>query len=663
VFIHPWRGTAMAPRSRSRQRSASSHRRDRSKGSRQRSVATAARANLRPRRSRSCERREDERRRRLGRSRSYERRDGERIGNWDAWVAQNDRVESAPPRRRSRSRDDGHHYGKSKGKGKTPLPRPGFDDDDRLQQLGDDPRYFKGAELGKAQKAAMGITGLTGRNTASFEPKSTLVRPAMRVYYGSVAKRYRQPFKHDDVIIVPDFFCEEKSFESYHEILKDLKMLSAEEEFDLASSHACSRAVARMRKYFSIEDEGSSVRFEWYRNGSDDSPLQREVGRFKSRLSKGRNCMVILALGATRELAFRRTVTDELLFFPQINGGLSFFGRDVCLRWQQGINICQQADCAGQGHILVSVVGNSTAVLEESNLAPAPSDEKRGPEGFDGRWDVPCRQIPRPLGRIITVPPRRRYSMPVKHDDIIVVPEFACAEADWEIYYKLISEMRMSQGRGDNKAEWISWHEGAHLLSQNPEGSATYKQVLAKMCDYFSIGEKNRGTRFNWYRDGADWKPFHHDSAAFNPSRAKNQNCTIGISFGASRELAFRHAKTGELLYFPQKNGMLFYFGRDANIVWQHGINALPDADQDGKGRISIILWGLCTTAIDEAGSPPMLDNESRGEKGKGKGKGKGGYDGRRNQPCRDFQKGSCRYGEHCRFSHEQQGGAAAGRR
>merc|ERR1711998_499817 len=87
------------------------------------------------------------------------------------------------------------------------------------------------------------------------------------------------------------------------------------------------------------------------------------------------------------------------------------------------------------------------------------------------------------------------------------------------------------------------------------------------------------------YVDGSDWKPFHHDSAAFNPQRAKSQNCTIGISFGASRDLALRHAKTGELLYFPQKNGMLFFFGRDANIIWQHGINALPDDPRGSGGK------------------------------------------------------------------------------
>jgi hypothetical protein len=255
--------------------------------------------------------------------------------------------------------------------------------------------------------------------------------------------------------------------------------------------------------------------------------------------------------------------------------------------------------------------------------------------------------------------------MPVKHDDVIVVPEFFCAEDDWEVYYQLLTEMRESQSAGQNKAEWLSWHEGAHLLSQNPTGSKTYHRVLDKMCDYFSVAEKNRGTRFNWYRDGSDWKPFHHDSAAFNLQRAKTQNCTIGISFGASRDLALRHAKTGELLYFPQKNGMLFFFGRDANIIWQHGINALPECQQDGKGRISIILWGLCTTAVEEKDSPPMLDDSTRDGK-KGKGKGKPNFsmhgpptwqsqpDGRRNQPCRDHQRGSCSYGDRCRFSHAQ---------
>ena len=33
---------------------------------------------------------------------------------------------------------------------------------------------------------------------------------------------------------------------------------------------------------------------------------------------------------------------------------------------------------------------------------------------------------------------------------------------------------------------------------------------------------------------------------------AQNQNITVGVSFGATRELAFLHAETGNKIYFPQ---------------------------------------------------------------------------------------------------------------
>ncbi len=98
------------------------------------------------------------------------------------------------------------------------------------------------------------------------------------------------------------------------------------------------------------------------------------------------------------------------------------------------------------------------------------------------------------------------------------------------------------------------------------------------------------------------------------------QNITVGVSFGRTRELAFLHAKTGTKIYFPQTNGMLFSFGRDVNILWKHGVNALSDEEQhlDSRGRVSIILWGLVSDVREEGGSPPMLPYNDHG---------KGGYD------------------------------------
>ena len=87
------------------------------------------------------------------------------------------------------------------------------------------------------------------------------------------------------------------------------------------------------------------------------------------------------------------------------------------------------------------------------------------------------------------------------------------------------------------------------------------------------------------------------------------------MSFGATRELAFIRASPLEngdkvRLYFPQTNNGAFSFGRDANILWKHGINALSPDQQDGKGRISIIVWGLAKNVIEEEGSPPLLGSE-----------------------------------------------------
>ena len=72
----------------------------------------------------------------------------------------------------------------------------------------------------------------------------------------------------------------------------------------------------------------------------------------------------------------------------------------------------------------------------------------------------------------------------------------------------------------------------------------------------------------------------------------------------------------------------------------QHGVNALHPSEQDGKGRISIILWGLASKAINEDGSPPLLGSDGKGphsNKGKnhdnGRRKnGRGGGDKRRNE-------------------------------
>ena len=132
------------------------------------------------------------------------------------------------------------------------------------------------------------------------------------------------------------------------------------------------------------------------------------------------------------------------------------------------------------------------------------------------------------------------------------------------------------------------------------DASPTFCKVVERIESYF--GMTANATRFNWYRDSSDWKPFHHDAAAMKPERfAHKQNCTIAASFGATRDVSFLHAKNGCTLDIPQPNGSAYTFGRDVNLEWKHGIKALPSDRTDSAGRISIICWGWLDQ--DDSGS------------------------------------------------------------
>jgi hypothetical protein len=105
-----------------------------------------------------------------------------------------------------------------------------------------------------------------------------------------------------------------------------------------------------------------------------------------------------------------------------------------------------------------------------------------------------------------------------------------------------------------------------------------------------------KATRFNLYRDDVEWKPFHHDASAVDPEKAKIQNFTVGVSFGATRDIAFEDAmeEVGHrrVISIPLVNGMTYCFSRDINTNWRHGVPQLPPSLEGKYGRISIIAWG-----------------------------------------------------------------------
>lgn len=174
-------------------------------------------------------------------------------------------------------------------------------------------------------------------------------------------------------------------------------------------------------------------------------------------------------------------------------------------------------------------------------------------------------------------------------NDVIIFPNFI---DDANIYNKLLEEMG-NTGIEESQL-WKLWHGDSHLIADDhlnyKEKVPTFGKIIDKLKNEFKIDVKS--TRFNWYKNSDDWKPFHHDAAAVKEHIAKVQNFTIGLSFGATREIAFENAKTKTTVSFVLKNGTAYAFSKDININWKHGIPQIPPEKKNFDGRISIIAWG-----------------------------------------------------------------------
>lgn len=190
---------------------------------------------------------------------------------------------------------------------------------------------------------------------------------------------------------------------------------------------------------------------------------------------------------------------------------------------------------------------------------------------------------------------------PLTVHDVLFVPELFCAEHDYALYRDMLAELEASSGGEDI---FQLWHGDSHVIANDraqrgawKTNSRMFQRVLKRIETYF--GMTIAATRLNWYREGTnDWKPFHHDRAAFTPDCP--QNLTVACSLGpTTREVGFEHARTGTTVFMAAPNGSAYTFSRDVNCEWKHGVIPLA-APADG-GRISIIAWGWAVQ--DTAGS------------------------------------------------------------
>jgi hypothetical protein len=174
-------------------------------------------------------------------------------------------------------------------------------------------------------------------------------------------------------------------------------------------------------------------------------------------------------------------------------------------------------------------------------------------------------------------------------NDVIIIPNFI---KDKEAYDKLFNEINNSNI--DTDKLWKLWHGDSHMIADDnlnwKQKVPTFGSIVHLIEKYFRMDIKS--TRFNHYQNSSEWKPFHHDAAAVKEHIAKIQNFTVGVSLGATRDIAFEHAKTKTVISIPLKSGSAYAFSKDVNINWKHGVPQIHPDKAFNEGRISIIAWG-----------------------------------------------------------------------
>ena len=195
----------------------------------------------------------------------------------------------------------------------------------------------------------------------------------------------------------------------------------------------------------------------------------------------------------------------------------------------------------------------------------------------------------------------------------IYLPQFLgeaeAQQALKDLTQEFIDHVREEEGReitSITDAGLVAWSK--HCKYEDPTFSPTFKKLVAKMeqhfdCDAFA-------TRLNVYRDGTDWKPFHHDSHAFHKGAGSKEDFTMGLSLGSQRTLEFMHVDSKTKFGFPQGTGDCFAFTSVANREFQHGV---PRGDSKAALRISLIAWGRRRSLNTRNSAASDRDVDSRG--------------------------------------------------
>jgi len=186
---------------------------------------------------------------------------------------------------------------------------------------------------------------------------------------------------------------------------------------------------------------------------------------------------------------------------------------------------------------------------------------------------------------------KTKFDEKLTSKDVLVVNNLFDDFNRYDIYNSLVNEIESCGIRSESLLKL--WHGDSHLIADDKLNwkinCPTFNMVLDRIQEYFDMDIQ--ATRFNWYKDTSQWKPYHKDSSAINPEKAKIQNFTLAVSFGTTRETSFeRDTRDKTKISIPVSDGSIYAFCKDTNVLWRHGI--LKEDEIKNEGRISIIAWG-----------------------------------------------------------------------
>jgi hypothetical protein len=266
---------------------------------------------------------------------------------------------------------------------------------------------------------------------------------------------------------------------------------------------------------------------------------------------------------------------------------------DLCFHWWKH-GSCKYGDQCKKNHYVSPVQKGDTEETPQTTTIHQPHKRNHRPirntECFEPMTKPVDMRIVFDCGTWVD-----NCSTDLTSRDVLVVPNLFADFAPGEVYKMIVDEI-ISCGIHPDKLLKL-WHgndkiEGTHLIADDKtnwkELCPTFDMVINRIKSFFDMNIQ--ATRFNWYVDTSQWKPFHHDAAAVKPEKAAVQNFTVAVSFGATRDAAFEHAKTKTVISLPQPDGYVYAFSKDTNIIWRHGI--LQDMPKRDIGRVSVICWG-----------------------------------------------------------------------